>query len=228
MLLISEGLDADAGEGLDFEAERLAKWCARLIWRNPLLRQEGFDARPAGIRAILPYVDEFLPVHNVASLNDISAALDRPRASRSGVRADGPRGGGQPTHESVVDSGEVLQDDFDDRAQGPRRGRARVGWAGGRDPRSHLHGRLLATAVDRGLVLGLTKAMVADAVYRERCAAMLAGAGSGADARAAKKVGARRRPEGKHGRNGTTDYGHTTHVDGPVVVQTAPPVTVFE
>ena len=79
VLLISDGLDADAGEGLDFEAERLAKSCARLIWLNPLLRYEGFEARPAGIRAILPYVDEFLPVHNVAALADVAAALDRGR-----------------------------------------------------------------------------------------------------------------------------------------------------
>ncbi|MBK9115347.1 MAG: VWA domain-containing protein [Betaproteobacteria bacterium] len=84
VLLISDGLDADAGVGLAFEVERLAKSCARLIWLNPLLRYPGFEARPAGIRAILPYVDEFLPVHNVASLTDISAALEvrRPRNAR--------------------------------------------------------------------------------------------------------------------------------------------------
>ena len=87
VLLISDGLDADAGEGLDFEAERLAKSCARLIWLNPLLRYEGFEARPAGIRAILPYVDEFLPVHNVAALADVARALDRtPRRPSCGER----------------------------------------------------------------------------------------------------------------------------------------------
>ncbi|MFO1317567.1 MAG: VWA domain-containing protein [Burkholderiales bacterium] len=85
VLLISDGLDADAGTGLDFEAERLAKSCARLIWLNPLLRYEGFEARPAGIRAILPYVDEFLPVHNLASLTGLAAALDERRA-RAGLR----------------------------------------------------------------------------------------------------------------------------------------------
>jgi uncharacterized protein with von Willebrand factor type A (vWA) domain len=53
-------LDADAGAGLDFEMERLAKSCARLIWLNPLLRYAGFEARPAGIRAMLPHVDDFL------------------------------------------------------------------------------------------------------------------------------------------------------------------------
>ncbi|MFO1396900.1 MAG: VWA domain-containing protein [Burkholderiales bacterium] len=79
VLLISDGLDADAGVGLAFEVERLAKSCARLVWLNPLLRYAGFEARPAGIRAILPHVDEFLPVHNVASLRELADALDTRR-----------------------------------------------------------------------------------------------------------------------------------------------------
>ncbi len=77
VLLISDGLDADAGEGLEFEAERLAKSCSRLVWLNPLLRYAGFEARPAGIRALLPHVDDFLPVHNLQSLTDLAAALAR-------------------------------------------------------------------------------------------------------------------------------------------------------
>jgi uncharacterized protein with von Willebrand factor type A (vWA) domain len=101
VLLISDGLDAEGGEGLAFEVERLAKSCARLIWLNPLLRYAGFEARPAGIRAILPYVDDFLPVHNIASLRDISAALDpravnQGRAARSSARPWG-RPAGAPT-----------------------------------------------------------------------------------------------------------------------------------
>jgi uncharacterized protein with von Willebrand factor type A (vWA) domain len=80
VLLISDGLDADAGEGLAFEAERLAKSCDRLVWLNPLLRYSGFEARPAGIRALLPHVDDFLPVHNLDSLRDLAAALARPPA----------------------------------------------------------------------------------------------------------------------------------------------------
>jgi uncharacterized protein len=75
VLLISDGLDADGGEGLAFEVERIARSAARVIWLNPLLRYAGFEARPAGVRAILPHVDDFLPVHNVASLRDLSAAL---------------------------------------------------------------------------------------------------------------------------------------------------------
>ena len=80
VLLISDGLDADAGEGLAFEAERLSKSCARLVWLNPLLRYAGFEARPAGIRALLPYVDDFLPAHNLETLTDLAHALSRPPA----------------------------------------------------------------------------------------------------------------------------------------------------
>jgi len=87
VLLISDGLDAESGEGLEFEVERLAKSCARLVWLNPLLRYAGFEARPAGIRAMLPHVDDFLPVHNLASLTELAAALSRPSPrTRASVR----------------------------------------------------------------------------------------------------------------------------------------------
>ena len=76
VLMISDGLDGDVGEGLAREMERLHKSCRKLIWLNPLLRYEGFEARPAGVRAMLPHVDEFLPVHNIASLVDLSRALE--------------------------------------------------------------------------------------------------------------------------------------------------------
>jgi uncharacterized protein with von Willebrand factor type A (vWA) domain len=75
VLLISDGLDGDVGEGLAMEMERLHKSCRKLIWLNPLLRYEGFEARPAGVRAMLPHVDEFLPVHNVKSLIELAQAL---------------------------------------------------------------------------------------------------------------------------------------------------------
>ena len=93
VLLISDGLDAEAGEGLGFQIERLAKSASRLVWLNPLLRYAGFEARPAGIRAMLPYVDDFLPVHNVASLRELAAALDPRRngAIRRPLPARAPR-----------------------------------------------------------------------------------------------------------------------------------------
>jgi uncharacterized protein with von Willebrand factor type A (vWA) domain len=77
--------------------ERLAKSCRRLVWLNPLLRYADFEARPAGIRAMLPWVDDFLPVHSLASLEALAAALMRgetPGSRRRTNRAARPRTGG--------------------------------------------------------------------------------------------------------------------------------------
>ncbi len=97
VLLISDGLDAEAGAGLEEAMERLAKSCRRLVWLNPLLRYADFEARPAGIRAMLPWVDDFLPVHSLASLEALAAALMRgetPGSRRRTDRAARPRTGG--------------------------------------------------------------------------------------------------------------------------------------
>jgi hypothetical protein len=78
VLLVSDGLDREAGEGLAEEMERLAKSCRYLVWLNPLLRYDKFEARPAGVRAMLPHVDLFLPVHNLKSLIDLARTLSGP------------------------------------------------------------------------------------------------------------------------------------------------------
>ena len=63
--------------------QRLHKSCKQLIWLNPLLRYDRFEARPSGVRAMLPHVDRFLPVHNLKSLIDLSRVLTEtgPRAA---------------------------------------------------------------------------------------------------------------------------------------------------
>jgi uncharacterized protein len=85
VLLITDGLDRDAGTGLAHEMDRLHRSCRRLIWLNPLLRYEGFEPRSLGMKAMLPHVDEFRPVHNLESLETlievISAAAQRHSAA---------------------------------------------------------------------------------------------------------------------------------------------------
>ena len=54
VLLITDGLERDADDALTFEIDRLHRSCRRLIWLNPLLRFEGFEARAHGIKAMLP------------------------------------------------------------------------------------------------------------------------------------------------------------------------------
>jgi len=75
VLLVTDGLDREAGDGLAVEAERLAKSCGRLVWLNPLLRYDRFEPKSLGIKAMLPYVDEFRPVHNLDSLEALVEAL---------------------------------------------------------------------------------------------------------------------------------------------------------
>jgi uncharacterized protein with von Willebrand factor type A (vWA) domain len=75
VLLISDGLDSDAAEGLEKQIERLKLASRWLIWLNPLLRYKQFEAKPAGIRAMLPHVDLFLPVHNLVSLTQLGKTL---------------------------------------------------------------------------------------------------------------------------------------------------------
>ena len=68
VLLITDGLDRDGAHGLAENMDRLHRSCTRLVWLNPLLRWSGFEPKSQGIRAMLPHVDEFRPVHNLASL----------------------------------------------------------------------------------------------------------------------------------------------------------------
>ena len=89
VLLISDGLDRDSAEDLARQMERLHKSCRRLIWLNPLLRYREFEAKPAGIKAMLPHVDAFLPVHNLQSLEELSAALERLDAPRPAIKREG-------------------------------------------------------------------------------------------------------------------------------------------
>ena len=75
VLLISDGLEHGDTAALGFEMERLHKRCRRLIWLNPLLRFARFEPKAAGILAMLPHVDHFLPAHNLQSLADLVQVL---------------------------------------------------------------------------------------------------------------------------------------------------------
>ncbi|MDD9909255.1 MAG: VWA domain-containing protein [Ahrensia sp.] len=81
VLLITDGLERAESEDdlaqLGVEIERLSKSSRRLIWLNPLLRFDGFKPRAAGVRTMLPHVDDFRAVHSLDSLSDLCAALGR-------------------------------------------------------------------------------------------------------------------------------------------------------
>ena len=81
VLLFTDGLEREGVEHLAFEMDRLHRSCRKLIWLNPLLRYDRFEPKASGIRAMLPHVDEFRPVHQLASLADLAAALSKPATS---------------------------------------------------------------------------------------------------------------------------------------------------
>ena len=77
--------------------ERLRKSSRRLIWVNPLLRFDGFSAKAQGVRAMLPHVDEFGPIHNLASMADLcrdavgrTPGQERPQGLVAGLGMTGP------------------------------------------------------------------------------------------------------------------------------------------
>ena len=86
VLMITDGLERDGDETLAFEIDRLHRSCRRLIWLNPLLRFDRFEAKARGIRTMLPHVDEFRAIHNLDSMAALVAAL-----SHAGARGADPK-----------------------------------------------------------------------------------------------------------------------------------------
>lgn len=75
VILLSDGLERDSDSDLDFQMQRLNRTCDQLIWMNPMLRYEQFEAKAMGIRTMLPHVDLFLPAHNLESLAQLGQIL---------------------------------------------------------------------------------------------------------------------------------------------------------
>jgi uncharacterized protein with von Willebrand factor type A (vWA) domain len=85
VLIISDGWDRGNIPLLEKEMGRLSRSCSRLIWLNPNLGYEEYEPLTRGIRAALPFVDDFLPVHNLESLQqlgNILASIGKKRIGR--------------------------------------------------------------------------------------------------------------------------------------------------
>ena len=75
VILISDGWDRGDVEVLRHSMEMLHRHAYRLIWLNPLLGSDGYQPICRGIRTALPYVDYFLPAHNLESLAELTKIL---------------------------------------------------------------------------------------------------------------------------------------------------------
>ncbi|MBZ0260796.1 MAG: VWA domain-containing protein [Hyphomicrobiales bacterium] len=77
VLLMTDGLERDDVVQLSQEMQRLRRSAKNIVWLNPLLRFDRFEAKASGIRVMMPYVDEFRPVHSLNSLSDLAEALGK-------------------------------------------------------------------------------------------------------------------------------------------------------
>ena len=90
VIIISDGWDRGEPELLARETSRLQRSCHRLMWLNPLLGSPTYQPLTQGMQAALPYVDDFLPVHNMNSLQALADRLSDIGPERSAVRAYRP------------------------------------------------------------------------------------------------------------------------------------------
>ncbi len=82
VLLISDGWDRGDPVLLRREISRLQRSCHRLIWLNPLLGSPHYEPLTRGMQAALPHIDDFLPVHNLASLEELAQHLQQLTAGK--------------------------------------------------------------------------------------------------------------------------------------------------
>jgi len=77
IIIISDGWDTGDTVVLDAAMARLRRMALRVIWLNPLLGSPNYQPLCKGIQTALPYVHDFLPVHNVESLRQFGQLIAR-------------------------------------------------------------------------------------------------------------------------------------------------------
>jgi uncharacterized protein with von Willebrand factor type A (vWA) domain len=82
-IIISDGWDRGDMDLLEREISRLRRSVSRLIWLNPLLGVPDYKPLVRGIQTALPYIDDFLPLHNLMSLEQIALQLGSLRINHS-------------------------------------------------------------------------------------------------------------------------------------------------
>ncbi|HET7472217.1 MAG TPA: VWA domain-containing protein [Candidatus Limnocylindrales bacterium] len=97
VIVVSDGWDRGDPALVASETARLRRNCHRLVWLNPLAGTPGYEPLAGGMRAALPYIDDFVPAGTVASLERLGEIL-------AGVRSGDTRRGGEAA--ASADAGE--------------------------------------------------------------------------------------------------------------------------
>ena len=75
VVLCSDGLERGDPQLLAAEMERLARFAHRVVWVNPLKGDPAYEPTARGMAAALPYIDDFHPGHDLASIERLSQLL---------------------------------------------------------------------------------------------------------------------------------------------------------
>jgi uncharacterized protein with von Willebrand factor type A (vWA) domain len=93
VVIVSDGWERGDLPLLRAEMERLHRAAYAVVWVNPLAGDPGYEPLAAGMAAALPYVDVFLPGHNLRALEALAEALERLSGERPGGETRSPAGG---------------------------------------------------------------------------------------------------------------------------------------
>ncbi len=87
VVVVSDGCDRGDAEELAMEMRWLQRRCHRLVWLNPHAGHADYAPRAAGMKAALPWIDDFLPIRDLRSMAELAETLARLRRSGRGGRA---------------------------------------------------------------------------------------------------------------------------------------------
>jgi uncharacterized protein with von Willebrand factor type A (vWA) domain len=82
VVILSDGWERGDPGLVSREMERLARLAYRIVWVNPRVAAPGFAPETGGMAAALPHVDELVPGHSLAAIDEVLEAVARPRGER--------------------------------------------------------------------------------------------------------------------------------------------------
>jgi uncharacterized protein with von Willebrand factor type A (vWA) domain len=86
VVICSDGLEVGDPELVRTQMAHLSRLAHRIVWLNPLTEDPAYEPLARGMRAALPYVDVFGGAHDLASLQDLAAAMGRTVPRRTAGR----------------------------------------------------------------------------------------------------------------------------------------------
>jgi len=97
VVILSDGWDRGDPEELAAQMARLKRAAHRVVWVNPLKATPGYAPLARGMAAALPYVDDFVEGHSLASLEHLAAVVSGERGAEAGSAGEAIPGEGRGT-----------------------------------------------------------------------------------------------------------------------------------